>query len=36
DLKMADALNTAIAQVLDGVKTPQEALDEAQQKIETQ
>lgn len=36
DLKMADALNTAIAQVLDGVKTPQEALDEAQQKVETQ
>ncbi len=33
DLKMADALNTAISQVLDGVKTPQEALDEAQAKI---
>jgi len=34
DLKVADALNTATSQVLDGVKTPQEALDEAQAKME--
>ena len=32
-LKIADALNLATAQVLDGVKSPQEALDEAQAKI---
>ena len=35
DLKMADALNTAISEVLDGVKTPQKALDDAQAKVET-
>jgi len=32
-LKNADALNLATQQVLDGVKTPQEALDEAQAKL---
>lgn len=32
-LKIADALNLATSQVLDGVKTPQQALDEAQAKI---
>jgi ABC-type glycerol-3-phosphate transport system substrate-binding protein len=36
DLKVADALNTATTQVLDGVKTPQEALDEAQAKLDAQ
>jgi raffinose/stachyose/melibiose transport system substrate-binding protein len=32
-LKNADALNLATQQVLDGVKTPKEALDEAQAKL---
>ncbi len=36
DLKMADALNTATSEVLDGVKTPQQALDDAQTKVSTQ
>lgn len=36
DLKIADALNTATAQVLDGVKSPADALAEAQAKIENQ
>jgi len=29
---MADALNNATSEVLDGVKTPQQALDDAQAK----
>ncbi|MSX48203.1 MAG: extracellular solute-binding protein [Actinobacteria bacterium] len=33
DLKMADALNTATSEVLDGVKTPQQALDDAEAKV---
>lgn len=36
DLKIADALNTATAQVLDGVKSPADALAEAQTKIDNQ
>lgn len=32
NLKMADALNNATSEVLDGVKTPQQALDDAQAK----
>ena len=36
DLKVADALNNAISQVIDGVATPQEALDQAQAKLEAQ
>lgn len=32
-LKIADALNLATSQVLDGVKSPKDALDEAQAKI---
>lgn len=33
DLKVADALNTAISQVIDGAATPQEALDQAEAKL---
>lgn len=36
DLKVADALNNAIAQVIDGAAKPQEALDQAQAKLEAQ
>lgn len=36
DLKVADALNTATAQVLDGVKSPADALAEAQTKLDNQ
>ena len=32
-LKIADALNLATSQVIDGVKSPKDALDEAQAKI---
>jgi raffinose/stachyose/melibiose transport system substrate-binding protein len=33
DLKVADALNVATSEVMGGVKSPQQALDDAQAKI---
>lgn len=35
DLKVADALNVATSEVLGGVKTPQQALDDAEAKLAT-
>ena len=33
-LKVADALNTATSEILGGASSPQDALDEAQQKVD--
>ena len=33
DLKVADALNVATSEVMGGVKTPQQALDDAEAKL---
>ncbi|MFM7542938.1 MAG: ABC transporter substrate-binding protein [Actinomycetales bacterium] len=35
DLKVADALNVATSEVMGGVKTPQQALDDAEKKLAT-